>query len=432
MKAALPYVDSHSAFFTKESYKSTLESTSGEFSGIGIVIISKNPEDESLAVIDVVQGGPAYKAGIKAGDKIIEVDGTRLRGLSSDEVINKIKGEKGTEVELRIIRKKKPMKFKIKRGTIKDQHSTCYHFKKFNIYYMSLKMFAATSAKQVEKLLLKTLKSKTRGIIFDLRRNPGGTLDAVVEMCELFLKKGSVVVTTKNRDGKTTATHKTKRDPIFKESIPIVVLVDNFTASASEILSGCLKYYSEKGDPKDLMVFIVGTQTFGKGSVQEVIPLGNGCALKLTTLLYYLPNGESIQATGIEPDFKIESRIIPEEEIKWIYDMYGKETALKNHIKKEETIFDEKKREEAIAERKKREEEEKKKKEEEENDENIEKKWKENQIKQLSRNSQVQAAINIINLIAHARKHAPEAVKDRKSTINYLKTSLLMITATST
>ena len=404
LKALLPHVDAHSAFFPKESYQSIMESTSGEFSGIGIIIISKNPEDDTLAVIDVVQDGPSQKAGIKPGDKIIEVNGLKLRGLSSEEVINKIKGKKGTSVNVKIIRNKKPYEFNVKRDTIKDKHSVCYLFEDQNIYYLSLKMFAATATKQLKSLLVKANKGKCNGIIFDLRRNPGGILDVAVDMASLFIEKGSLVVTTKDKNGKTTASYKTKKDPILTRNIPIIILTDNFSASASEILAGCLKHYSEQANQKqNLNVFLVGTTTFGKGSVQEVIPVSNGCALKLTTMLYYLPNDKSIQAVGIEPDFIVNPKTTPTEDIKWIYDLYGKETSLKNYITHEEA-----EQKEPIKNKNKKDKEKK------------EKSIQEKQIEALNNDVQIQAGINIINLINFAKKHTPKLVKTRKKALDFL------------
>ncbi len=228
LKSSIPYVDPHSAFFPKESYQATLESTSGEFSGIGISVINKMPDDDALIVVDVIEDSPAQKAGIKAGDKIIEANGKKLKNLSTDEAISKIKGKIDTEVKLKIIRNKKPLEFTVKRAIIKDQTAICYHFKKQNIYYLGLKIFAATASKQMADLLEKANQGKCKGIILDLRRNPGGVLEAAIDMSSLFLKKGSLVVTTKDNKGKITASYKTTSDPILKSNIPIFLLIDNF------------------------------------------------------------------------------------------------------------------------------------------------------------------------------------------------------------
>ncbi|MCF7799806.1 S41 family peptidase [Candidatus Babeliales bacterium] len=415
LKAAVPHVDAHSAFFSNESYKATLESTSGEFSGIGVSIIGKTPDDDALVIVDVIHGGPAQKGGLKPGDKIIEVEGDKLRGLSTDEVITKLKGKVGTEVNLKIIRDKKPLEFKIKREIIKDQNSICYHIKDHDIYYLSLKLFTQTASKQVEDLLKKANKGQCNGIILDLRRNPGGILDSVVDMAGLFIDKKSLVVSTKSRSGKVVAKYYTSTEPVLKSDLPIFILIDNFTASASEILAGCLKYYSNKGfkstdnkKPRNLMAFLVGTSTFGKGSVQEVIPISNGCALKLTTMLYYLPSQKSIQAIGIKPDFLVKPKITPAEEIKWIKELYGKETSLKHYIipkeiKKDDINKDKDKDKQA------------KSKEE------TEKSWEEKHQEAINQDEQIKTCINLINMLNFAKKCNPNLVDTRKKALRFLK-----------
>ena len=200
LKAAIPKTDPHSSFFTQASYKSAIESTSGKFSGIGVSIMNKAPEDDALVVIDVIQGGPAAKAGLEAGDKIIAVDGDTLKGLTSDEVINKLRGKIGTSVGIKIMRKKKPLEFTIKRAVIKDQNLQCYNFKNQNIFYVSLKMFADNTPTQMKKILKQVKEKKSKGLIIDLRRNPGGVLESAVDMVGLFEPKGSLVVSTKNQN----------------------------------------------------------------------------------------------------------------------------------------------------------------------------------------------------------------------------------------
>lgn len=412
LRSAMPNVDPHTAFFPKESYQSTMEATSGEFSGIGISIISKTSDDDALAIIDVIQGGPAEKAGLKPGDKIVGVEGKKLRGLSADEAIAEIKGKTGSEVKLKVIRNKKPLEFKVKRDVIKDQTSFCFHFKTPNIYYLGLKIFASTSSKQMAELLNKAVNEKSRGIIIDVRRNPGGILESAVDTCNLFLDKNSLVVSTKNKNNKVTAEYKTNGNPIFKNNIPIFILIDNFTASASEILAGALKYYSEqnsKNKNKNLMVFLVGMPTFGKGSVQEVIPVSNGCALKLTTLLYYLPNGNSIQALGIKPDFMVKPKIVPTEDLKWIEDLYGKEASLNNYIDPNQKKDSPDKKIEA----------------KKDSEEEIEKTWKQRQIESLNGDTQIQTCINMINMFDLAKKYNPKSVETRKKALNFLKENFL-------
>jgi carboxyl-terminal processing protease len=437
LKSAISQIDAHSSFFTQESYKSAIESTSGEFSGIGVSITSKAIDDETLPIIDVIQGGPSEKAGLKAGDKIIEVDEEKLKGLSSDEVITKLKGKVGSKVKVKVIRKKKLVDFFIIRDIIKDQTSICYRFKDQNIFYLSLKIFNEIAAKQMENLLKKANEGICRGIILDLRRNPGGTLESSIEMAGLFLEKNSVVVKTKNKKGKIVEIYKTTQKPILTSNIPIFILIDNFTASASEILAGALHYYSEqKNIHKDLMVFLVGTTTFGKGSVQELIPVKNGCALKITSMLYYLPNDESIQAVGIKPDFLVNPKIAPLEEIKWINEFYGKESALKNHITHKEV--------EKLEKNKKKSKKDKKKKgfwnrwfgtkdnknntninDESDNKKEAGKSWEERQQEAIAQDIQIQASVNMINLLCIAGKSNKKIANDRKEAIDFLRKNYL-------
>ncbi len=419
LKAAVPHVDAHSAFFSKKSYKETMESTSGKFSGIGVSIISKTPEDDTLVIVDVIQNGPAHKSGLKSGDKIIQVNGEKLRGLSTDEVINKLKGKTGTEVQLKLIREKKPLEFKIKRDIIKDPTSLCYHFKDQNIYYISLKIFNQPAAKQVSQLLKKANRGKAKGLIIDLRRNPGGILNSAIDMAGLFLPKKTLVVTTKNKNGEVTSEYYTKSNPVLNSNIPIFILIDNFSASASEILAGCLQYYSNKLIDKKtkkskLMVFLVGTSSFGKGSVQEVIPISNGCALKLTVDLYYLSNNISIQAKGVQPDFLVKPKMIPSEEIQWVQDLYGKESSLKYHISSEEIRTGKKVEQEKIKNK--------------ENDK--EKTWEEKQKESINKDVQIKASINLINLFDFAKKCNPKLVDTKKKAFSFLKKNYLTDEAT--
>lgn len=410
LKSAVSQVDAHSAFFTRDSYKTAMESATGEFSGIGISIIGKSPDDEALTIIDVVQPGPAQKAGLQANDKIVEVDGKKLKGMTTDEATSKLKGKIGTEVKIKVVRNKKPLEFAITRDIIKDQTSSCYHFPDHGIYYLSLKMFAENSAQQMSELLHKANAGKCKGIVLDLRRNPGGTLDSAIEMAGLFLEKGAMVALTKNKFGMRVAEYRTKTEPVLKSDVPIFILIDNFTASAGEILAGCLQYHSIKNfedknakKNKRLMIFLVGVPTFGKGSVQEVIPISNGCALKLTTMLYYLPDEKLIQARGIEPDFLIKPRMIPSDELKWVSEMYGKESSLKHYITAEEVENPGKKPEE-------------KKKEDEK-----EKSWEEKHREALLSDIQVQTCVNMINMLDNSRKNAPKMVKNRDKALSFLK-----------
>ena len=413
LKSACAGTGPHTSFFAPKSYTAALESTSGKFSGIGVSIMNKAPEDDSLAVIDVIQGGPSHKAGLQPGDKIVGVNGESLKGLSSDEVVTKLRGKINTEVKIKVIRKKEPKSFTIIREVIKDQNLMCYHFEDQNIYYFSLKLFADNTHKQMTKLLNQAMKNKCKGIIIDLRRNPGGVLDAAVNMAGLFVEKGSLVVSTKDKNDSVINAHHTTSNPIFTRKKPIFIVTDNFTASASEIFAGCLKHYSDKNF-SNLAVYHVGTETFGKGSVQEVIPISNGCALKMTTMTYILSDDSPIQAKGIKPDFLVEAKVTNEKEDKWIKELYGKESSLKNYIKPKGFVEEQKKPDF---------------KPEEESKEEIAKNWEQNYIKALGNDTQVQACINMINLMNLAnssRKGSPKKLKTRADAINFLNKNYLI------
>lgn len=424
LKAAASAIDAHSSFLPKDSYSSTIESTSGEFSGIGISVMSKTIEDDGLMIIEVIQSGPSQKAGIRAGDKIVEIDGKKLKGLSGDESVALLKGKVGSQVVIKVLRNKAPKEFKIKRDLIKNQNSTAFFFKKQNVYYYSLKTFSENIATDLEGLLRKANDGGCKGVIIDLRNNPGGVLEAAIEVAGLFLDKKSLVAVTKDRDHNVVNQYFTASNPVLSKDLPIIILVNNFTASASEILAGALRYHSQmsyekqKQKTRKLMVFLIGTQSFGKGSVQEVMPISNGCALKLTTMLYYLPGDVSIQATGIEPDFTINPKFVPTDEIKWVSDMFGKESSLKNHITGNEARGI--KTPAKAAEEKKAEpsqEGEENKDDTPQTPEAFEKKQKE----ALSQDVQIQGAINVITLIDLARKCDPRRVSTRKDALDYIR-----------
>ncbi|MFH1832418.1 MAG: S41 family peptidase, partial [bacterium] len=439
LKAAVSQVDAHSSFFMPKSYKSMMESTKGEFSGIGVSVITKNPEDETLDIIDVIEDGPAFKAGLETGDKIVEVNGEKLKGLSGDEVVNLLKGKTGTVVTIKLIRKKKPLEFKVVRSIIKDQTSSCYFFEEQNVYYVMLKVFNEVAAEQVRDILQKANKGKCKGIVLDLRRNPGGTLDSAIEMAGLFVNKGSLVVSTRDNNGKLIAEYRTTQDPVLASDVPIFIMVDNFTASASEILAGALRYHSNQTDKhKHLKVFLIGTETFGKGSVQELIPIKNDCALKLTTMLYYLPINELIQAIGIKPDFTILPKITPSQEMKWVNELYGKESSLKSHITLAEVQNKAKEEEKEnktgfwsklfkatedtgftdVAKAKKDKPDNKDPKEDKES-------WEKKQRESISHDVQVQASVSLINLFDFAKKNGIKAIETRAGAITFLRKNFL-------
>src|SRR5579872_4286810 len=308
--------------------------TSGEFYGVGIVIDNlRKSKDKHLTIVDTIPDGPADKVGIQPMDKIVEIEGEILEGLSTEKIVSKLKGERHSTVKVKVMRENAPdlLSFEIVRDVVKEQHSLSFHIKSHNIAYISLSMFTDASVKQIETLLAKSHAQKIKGLILDLRNNSGGLLNAAIDIAGLFLKKGSLVTLTKDKHGKEIERYATKRNPIAKNNIPIFILINNYTASAGEILAGCLKINSDTTN--DYLVFLVGTKTFGKGSVQEIVPISNNCALKITTCLYFLPDNSTIQGIGIEPDFIIERTTPPTEQMQWFIKNYGREETLDNSIK---------------------------------------------------------------------------------------------------
>ncbi len=436
--SAFVSIDPHSSFLDPKAYEEILKATSGEFFGIGVIISNKNPDEEFLAVIDTLPEGPAEKAGLRAGDKIIQVDATALRGISADEATAKLKGERHSKVQVKVLREgyPEPLVFDITRDVVKEKNSLCYFFKDHNVYYLHLNMFTQNAFNQLTSLLKKAQKQQCKGIIIDLRNNSGGLLTSAVDISGLFVPKGSLIVTTKDRDNKVTDEYRTNKEPIMDgSSIPIFILINNFTASAAEILAGCLKVYSEKlndgtksakgalanGSTKKvnetpekksflskvlqpkkekprLPVFLVGNRTFGKGSVQEVIPVSNDCAIKLTTALYFLPNDETIQGVGIQPDIEFERKFPPPAQVQWVSQFYGRESALKGSIKTPGQK-DEKKKQN--------------KKGEKEN-------WKEKRKEAIASDSQIHDTITCINILSAM----PQAWHTRADAIKLLKSTI--------
>lgn len=338
----LSTLDPHSGLLDPKTYRSMLESTSGEFFGTGIVIDrTRKTNDKFLTVIDTIPAGPAEKAGVLPLDKIVEIEDEDLEYMTTEEAINKLKGPKNSTVKIKVMRNNHHdlITCEITRDVVKEQSTVAFDVKDHTICYISLTSFSETAAKDIERILKKTQDKKLNGIILDLRNNSGGLLTSVIDICGLFLPQNSTVVITKNKNGASIQTHKTTRKPLSIGNTPIIVLINNYTASAAEILAGCLKIYSDwsaqnKRDiTTPLNVILMGTTSFGKGSVQELIPIEHNCAVKLTTALYFLPDDSTIQAIGIEPDIFITKYQPPTEESTWFIKQYGHEKSFENHIK---------------------------------------------------------------------------------------------------
>lgn len=287
--------DKYAAYYTKDEYKDISEKTKGEFCGIG-AYISQGKNDNSLKVAGVVKGAPAEKAGIKKGDIIVEVDGENIQGKDSSYAVSKMKGKKGTNVSISVMRKgnKKPITFNIKREVIHD-NTVSYKMLDNNIGYISVSAFETVTKKQFKSAVDCLEKKNEKGLIIDLRDNGGGLLDTALDMLDQILPK-KLVVYTKDKNG-VAEEYYTKDDKEIK--IPIVILVNGNSASASEVFCGALRDY---GKAK-----LLGTKTFGKGIVQSSFAFRDGTGLKFTTSKYYTPKGINIHGTGFEPDIKVKS-----------------------------------------------------------------------------------------------------------------------------
>ncbi len=296
IRGMLSTLDPHSAYMTPEMYKEIQVETKGEFGGVGIQIGIK---DNRLAVIAPIEGTPAHKAGIKAGDFIIKVNEETTKDLTLMEAVQRMRGPRGTKVVLTIQREgnNDPMVFTLVRDTIKIE-SVKSKMIEGNIAYVRLTQFQEQSGKDLAKALKQLRDQKAQSTILDLRNNPGGLLTTAVEVSEQFVGPGKLIVYVKSRDGrKDEYVSRVKDQP---EDYPMIVLVNEGSASASEIVAGALQDWGR--------AVVVGNQTFGKGSVQTILPLQDGSGLRLTTAKYYTPKGRSIQSTGITPDIVVKAK----------------------------------------------------------------------------------------------------------------------------
>ena len=292
IKGMLQNLDPHSTYLTTAEYKDMKESTSGAFFGIGVEISMENGQ---LTVVSPIEDTPAYKAGLKAGDIILAVDGHHTQDMTMQESVSKIRGAKGTEVELLILHKedKTPSTVKIVRDSI-PLISVKIRYLETGYVWARITRFSDNTQKELLDGLEDAAKQgEIKGIVLDLRNNPGGLLDQAVKVTDVFLGSGEIV----SMRGREASDVRSFRAMPFKsdQNGPLVVLVNAGSASASEIVAGAIQDH-KRG-------LLIGERTFGKGSVQNVIPLPDGSGLKLTVALYYTPNGRSIQAEGIQPDF---------------------------------------------------------------------------------------------------------------------------------
>ncbi|MFQ5586933.1 MAG: S41 family peptidase, partial [Thermodesulfobacteriota bacterium] len=295
VKGMLQGLDPHSTFMTPDDYKEMQVGTRGRFGGIGIEI---GIRDGVLTVIAPIEDTPAYKAGIKAGDKIVKIEDKFTKDMTLLDAVKLMRGRKGTDVTISIMREgfDVPKPFTLTRDIIKIK-SVKSRVLEEGFGYLRIAQFQEKTANEVKKALkeLGSREGKLKGLVLDLRNDPGGLLNQAVEVADKFLSSG-LIVYTKGRVAGQDMKFEARAEDTHPD-YPIIVLVNGGSASASEIVAGALQ------DQK--RAIILGTQTFGKGSVQTIIPLSDGSAIKLTTSKYYTPSGRSIQAKGIEPDIVV-------------------------------------------------------------------------------------------------------------------------------
>lgn len=312
-------LDPHSAYLDAEGFKDLQVGTQGEFGGLGIEV---GMEDGFVKVVSPIEDTPAFKAGVKAGDLVVKLDDTPVKGLTLNDAVKRMRGKPGSTIKLTIVRKgvDKPLVLTLTRAVIKIRSVKSKLLENGYGYVRVTQFQEHTGELLVEALgkLYKDNKAPLKGLILDLRNDPGGLLNGAVAVTAAFVKPDSLVVYTEGRteDAKMRLTASRehylrpmqldylKNLPEGVKQVPMVVLVNSGSASASEIVAGALQDHKR--------AVIMGTRTFGKGSVQTILPLGNGTAIKLTTARYYTPNGRSIQAKGIEPDIVVEDPAMPE------------------------------------------------------------------------------------------------------------------------
>lgn len=323
IKGMLRELDPHTNFMPPDLFKDFQSETSGEFGGLGIEISIQNG---ILTIISPIEDTPAWNAGIKPGDKVIAVDGKSTKGLSLVEASQLMRGKRGAKIVLKVIRdnEEEPIDIAIVRGSVKIK-SVKFTDLGEGYVYVKLTSFIENTAKDLEKTLdQQVAKHKSiQGMILDLRRNPGGLLDQAIKVSDLFLKEGTIVSTIARNKKEKEIASATKKGRFT--DFPLIIIVNEFSASASEIVAGALQ--------DNRRALIVGERTFGKGSVQSVVPLNDGSGLKLTVARYYTPSGVSIQAEGIRPDIDIEE-VDPESLAKIVVKPKGsREKDIQGHLR---------------------------------------------------------------------------------------------------
>lgn len=301
IRGMLSGLDPHSSYLDLEDFKDLREGTSGQFGGLGIEV---SMEDGFVKVVSPIDDTPAAEAGVEAGDLIIRLDDTPVKGMSLNDAVDIMRGEPGTAIQLTIMREgeDRPITLELIRAIIKVQ-SVRHETVEPGYGYLRISTFQSPTGESVREAISK-LKNDNggslKGLVLDMRNNPGGVLDAAVEVSDVFIDKGLIVYTEGRIENADQRFHAKPGDML--NGAPIVVLVNGGSASASEIVAGALQDHER--------AIILGNKTFGKGSVQTVMPLTNDTAVKMTTARYYTPSGRSIQADGINPDILIDNLVV--------------------------------------------------------------------------------------------------------------------------
>jgi len=296
IKGTLRGLDPHSSFLDPEMYREMQVETSGSFGGLGIEITLR---DDVLTVVAPIEGTPAYRAGIQPGDRILKIEGLTTKDMQLSDAVKRMRGKPGSKITISIVREgwSEPKDFFITREQIRVQSVRANQLEP-GIEYIKLRQFQEQTANDLETSLDKYVKEgKIQGLVLDLRNNPGGLLTSAVEVTEKFLESGKLVVYTEGRVRNQNMRFSSNAKRVFSD-FPIVVLVNQGSASASEIVAGALQDWGR--------AVVIGTQSFGKGSVQTIIPLSDGSGLRLTTAKYFTPKGRSIHGKGITPDIVVE------------------------------------------------------------------------------------------------------------------------------
>ncbi len=318
MNGLLTNLDAHSSYLDKKQFKEMNIKTSGEFGGLGITV---GMRDGAITVIAPIEDTPADEAGIEAGDIILKIDDKSTLGMTLDEAVSLMRGKPKTDILLTIVRKNenKPLVKKITRDIIKIDSVYAKLFQD-DLLYVRIKSFDKNVESAIKKAIQKHEK-QVKGILIDLRNNPGGLLDQAIKTVDLFVDKG-VIVSQKGRNEEENMDYRASTSGTYKQ-YPIVVLVNGGSASASEIVSGSLQDHKR--------AVIVGEKTFGKGSVQVIVPITQDEAIRLTVARYYLPSGRTIQAVGVDPDIEVKQAKIEELDDEFAI----KEAELQKHLEAE-------------------------------------------------------------------------------------------------